>query len=101
MAAKRKAIGTVSGHLDSINGLAFSPDGKRLTSGSVDQTIILWDVETHQPIGSLSGNLAPIERITFSPDGKTLASSTYEITLWDSDEQGAISREKNGALFPE
>ena len=44
----RKAI--LRGHTDSVGGVAFSPDGNTLASGSSDQTIRLWhlsDVTTH------------------------------------------------------
>jgi WD40 repeat protein len=30
---------TLKGHTDSVSSVAFSPDGKRLASGSWDQTV--------------------------------------------------------------
>ena len=38
----------LKGHTSVVYGLAFSPDGSRLISGSGDSTAILWDT------GSLS-----------------------------------------------
>ena len=36
----------LSGHIKTVTGLAFSPDGKTLISGSEDNSIILWDIDT-------------------------------------------------------
>jgi hypothetical protein len=74
----------LKGHSSTVSAVSFSPDGKTLASGSYDNTIILWDVETRQPIGqplTASG----VTSVAFSPDGKTLASGSYDntIILWD------------------
>jgi len=36
------------GHTNTIWALAFSPDGKTLASGSMDQTVKFWDTATGQ-----------------------------------------------------
>ena len=69
-----------------MQSLACSPDGKVLASGSSDQTIILWDLKTHQPLGPpLKGPQDGIMSLAFSPDGKILASGGLDqtIILWD------------------
>ena len=38
-------IKTLSGHKDAIYTVSFSPDGKRILSGSKDQRLLYWDVE--------------------------------------------------------
>jgi WD40 repeat protein/LysM repeat protein len=76
----------LSGHLDDVVSVAFSPDGETLASGSRDRTIILWNLQTNRPIGQpLTGHSDVVTSIAFSPDGKTLASGSRDntIILWD------------------
>ena len=60
-------------------------DGKSLASGSRDETIKLWDVDTGNVQATLKGHMAEVYSVTYSPDGKTLASGSHDakIKLWD------------------
>src|SRR5262249_29337911 len=42
--ASGQGIGRLAGHRNFVRTLAFSPDGKTLTSGSDDLTCLVWDV---------------------------------------------------------
>ncbi len=70
------------------NNIAISADGKILAAGALDNSIVLWNLETLQPIGSpLTGLKSEVFSLAFSPDGKTLASSSIDssdIVLWDT-----------------
>ncbi len=68
--------------------MSYSPDGKTLASGSRNNTIKLWDVETRQNIAALEGHTSRVYSVSYSPDGRTLASGSYYgiIKLWDVSE---------------
>ena len=52
--------------------MSFSPDGTKLATGSGDNTIKLWNVETGTCESTLRGDKL-INCVAFSPDGKILA----------------------------
>jgi WD40 repeat protein len=76
----------LGGHKDTVICLAFSPDGQRIASGSVDSTVRLWDVQTGAAMGApLVVHKWSITFLAFSPDGQRIASATRDrILLWDT-----------------
>jgi WD40 repeat protein/uncharacterized caspase-like protein len=55
--------GVLTGHANSVTSLAFSPDGRRMLTGSYDATAILWDTETGRQVHKLQGHRGPSQSL--------------------------------------
>jgi WD40 repeat protein len=72
--------------LGSMDGsIAFAPDGQTLAFATIDDRIVLWDLDSAQQVAELPGHAADINSLAFAPDGGTLASASEDktIKLWD------------------
>jgi WD40 repeat protein len=71
-----------TGHTDSVNSVAFSPDGNRIVSGSDDRTIRVWNATTGQMEGSpFTGHTDSVNSVAFSPDGNRIVSGSHDRTI--------------------
>src|SRR5437016_1607930 len=73
------------GHSDSVNSVAYSPDGQLLVSGSSDRTIKLWRqdgtfIKSLSIPYNINAQLADVRSVAFSPDGQRLASASDDMT---------------------
>ena len=75
---------TLEGHGDAMYSVCFSPDGRRLATGSNDNTVRLWDVETGACVRTLEGHGDWVVSVCFSPDGRWVATGSEDNTvrLW-------------------
>ena len=72
------------GHLHSVYGVAFSPDGSRLAAtGDGDEAVKLWDVRTHQELLTLSAPGTFLSGVEWTDDGTTLiVGSERNVGTW-------------------
>lgn len=73
------------GHQGPVRGVAFSPEGSKILSGSADQELCLWELTSGEPIRSMAGHQGAVTSVAFSPDGRCALSGGIDKTvrLWD------------------
>ena len=83
--AAEKAEKTFNGHADTVTAVAFSPDGKKVLTGSSDKTAKLWDIATEKAEKTFIGHTDEVTAVAFSPDGKKVLTGSKDKTakLWD------------------
>ncbi|KAA3656289.1 MAG: hypothetical protein DWQ04_31550 [Chloroflexi bacterium] len=82
-----------SGHEDEVSDLAFSPDGTRLATTSLDRTVKIWDVATGQNLLALGEHKSVVTSVSFNQDGTILATGSLNgfIILWNVETGGLIN----------
>ena len=88
--------------LTASTSVAFSPDGKHVLSGSMDNTIKLWDVASGQLLRTFEGHSDGVSSVAFSPDGRQVLSGSLDNTvkLWDA-ASGQLVRTFEGHSGPD
>ena len=76
---------TLQGHGGKVWSIAFSPDSQRLATGSEDQTIRLWDLQTGECLQILEGHDRFVLSVAYSRDHLIASGSDdHTIRLWDA-----------------
>lgn len=74
------------GHTDSVDTVAWSPDGNWVATASDDHTCAVWDTATGQRLKVLEGHTNIVYSIAWSPDGSRVATAASDKTcaIWDA-----------------
>src|SRR6266496_2051449 len=84
------ALGTVlytyRRHTGNVRSVAWSPDNKRIASGSDDRTIQVWDAANGGHSFTYSGHASTVLAVAWSPDGRRIASGNSDgtVQVWDT-----------------
>lgn len=80
------------GHDDSVNIVAYSPDGNTALTGSSDATVRLWDVETGEEIRQFAGHTDEIKVVAYSRDGQMVMAggSDGTVRVWSTNSGSEI-----------
>ena len=85
-AASKKAVARLTGHVQLVNCVAFSPDAQLLASGSFDGAVRLWAARTGKFVATLRGHVGAVYQVSWSGDARLIASGSKDSTLkvWDA-----------------
>ena len=77
----------LEGHTNTVNSLAWSPDGRRLYSTSSDNTTRAWDTLTGKTLLTFRGHEGGLSAMSLSRDGKRLVTGSWDRTtvLWNAE----------------
>ncbi|OAI54819.1 hypothetical protein AYO44_03080 [Planctomycetaceae bacterium SCGC AG-212-F19] len=92
------ALRTLTGHQCWVNAVAYSPDGRRIVSGSggslsagpyqdgADRSVRIWNSETGRGLFRFKGHRSAVQAIAYAPDGRRFLTASRRgcITLWDA-----------------
>lgn len=96
MRVRRSFVRTYNGHRGLVCGLRWSNDGRKLASGSVDNTIRIWEPSIAGNISILEEHTATIKALAWSPWNYDLLASgggysDPTIKLWNINERHSIN----------
>jgi WD40 repeat protein len=76
-----RLLHALCGHLDLVNSVAISPDGRYLASGSRDGTVKLWNLANGEALQTLQGHSGWVNCVAFDSHGNYLISSSADKTI--------------------
>ena len=68
-----------------VLSVGVTPEARRAVSGSEDQTLRVWDLETGTCLRTLKGHTAGVRSVSVTPEGRRMVSGSRDRTVrvWD------------------
>ncbi|MBM3500950.1 MAG: NACHT domain-containing protein, partial [Armatimonadetes bacterium] len=75
----------LQGHASGVSAVALTPDGQRAVTGSWDNTVRVWDLNTGTCLRTLQGHTSGVLAVALTPDGQRAVTGSYDNTVrvWD------------------
>src|ERR1044072_2531239 len=72
-------------HKDYVQGVAMTADGRLAISGSADNTVRVWEVETSKCVATLEGHTQAVYGVAITADGRRAVSGSFDkaVRLWE------------------
>ncbi|CAL2035014.1 unnamed protein product [Caenorhabditis brenneri] len=77
----KHSINRMTGHMQLVNQVVFSPDTRYIASASFDKSVKLWCGRTGKYMASLRGHVGPVYQVAWSADSRLLVSGSADSTL--------------------
>ena len=76
----------LKGHTGTVKGVALTPDGARIVTGSTDNTARVWDASTGAELLQLKGHTGAVWSVALTPDGARIVTGSDDKTarVWDA-----------------
>jgi hypothetical protein len=88
------------GHNDYVQAVVWSPDGTRLASAGLDNSVRVWDPRTGEETIVLRGNAGFFNDVSWHLDGAQLAAACSDGLLWIWDATRGFERDTTAKALP-
>ncbi len=89
----KQPLKRLTGHVQAVNDVKFSPSGRHFASASFDKKVKIWDGRSGNFVSTLTGHVGAVYCVAWSGDSRYLVSGSKDSTLklWDIESGGKAS----------